>query len=596
MKKRKVVSLLLAFMLLFSFAMGGCSDDEKVSTESDASKAVNSSSTGAAAENTSTDSKELLTIEMYNVAANYHGVQSGWFGKILKDKFNIEMNIIAPQVAGDGDALYQTRTASGYLGDIVLLDNADLQDCITAGLVQEITDDVKNSTYLKELMEQYDVYNGQFEGVEAGKIFGLPCGINDTSPTTYSEPFVYISPWLPWDYYSEIGNPEMKDLEDLLDVLEQIQTAHPTNELGDPNYALSLWNDWDKGGTQITIETATQLTKMYGQEVRGAILLSNKGEMTEVTDDSGAYYKMLKFFFDANQRGLLDPDSGTQDWETACDKMKNKQVLLHWYNWQRGFWNTTDRANEGNAYIYAPVADMDFYQPSDNYYGDGRAFAVGANLDEEKRARVIEFLDWFASPEANTLHHDGLEGFNYTVNEDGTFTQTEDGMYALMENREVPAEFGGGGYNDGLNKINQSLYGNCTINPLTGEPYMVELWSSYIEANQTKMSTEWSALYNAEDPVDLMTKSGQLDIVPSVNLILPSDTTDIGLIRSQCANIICDTSWRMIFASSEEEFKQMWDEMKTQLDGLGWKQLVEFDKTSYQKVVDARAEAVSSAE
>lgn len=586
MKKVKIIPLMLAMSLVFSLVLSGCKPADGTTS---GSSAANGSSSAVETEGAS--DKELITIEMYNVAANYHGVQSGWFGEILKDKFNIELNIIAPQVAGDGDALYQTRTASGYLGDLVLLDNADLQDCIKAGLVQDITEDVKSSEYLKDLMPQYEMFNSALEGNDGGLIYGLPCGIANTSPTSYSEPFVYISPWLPWDYYTEIGAPEMQDLNDLLDVLEQIQTAHPTNDVGDANYAISLWADWDKGGTQVTMETATQLTKMYGQEVKGSVLLSNKGEITDVTSDDGAYYKMLKFFFDANQRGLVDPDSGTQDWETACDKMKAKQVLLYWYSWQRGFWNTTDRANENNAYIYAPVADMDFYQPSDNYYGDGRAFAVGADIDEAKRERVLELMDWLASPEGSTLHHDGLEGFNFTVNEDGTYTQTEDGMYALMENREVPAEFGGGGYNDGLNKINQSPLNAVTINPLTNEPYMVELWSSYIAANQTKMSTEWSEKYDAEDQVELLQKSGQLDIVPSVNIIQPSDTTDIALIRSQCANEICDVSWRMVLASDEAAFTQLWADMKTKLAGLGWTDLVAFDTAKEQLVVDARAAA-----
>jgi multiple sugar transport system substrate-binding protein/putative aldouronate transport system substrate-binding protein len=48
----------------------------------------------------------------------------------------------------------------------------------------------------------------------------------------------------------------------------------------------------------------------------------------------------------------------------------------------------------------------------------------------------------------------------------------------------------------------------------------------------------------------------------------------------------------MVFAKSEEEFKSMWDGMKTQLDGFEWSQLVEFDKAKFQKVIDARSAVV----
>ena len=47
----------------------------------------------------------------YDVAANYQGMQTGWFAKVVKDRFNIELNIIAPQVAGD--TIFQTRASSG---------------------------------------------------------------------------------------------------------------------------------------------------------------------------------------------------------------------------------------------------------------------------------------------------------------------------------------------------------------------------------------------------------------------------------------------------------------------------------------------------
>ena len=36
-----------------------------------------------------------IVIDFYDDAANYHGIQTGWFAKVVKDRFNIELNIIA---------------------------------------------------------------------------------------------------------------------------------------------------------------------------------------------------------------------------------------------------------------------------------------------------------------------------------------------------------------------------------------------------------------------------------------------------------------------------------------------------------------------
>ena len=93
------------------------------------------------------------------MAANFQGEQVGWFGKVLKDELNVKLNIIAPQVSGDANSLYQTRTASGNLGDIVILDNADMLDCVDSGLIMNIADVVYSFGNLNEYQEQIDQFN-----------------------------------------------------------------------------------------------------------------------------------------------------------------------------------------------------------------------------------------------------------------------------------------------------------------------------------------------------------------------------------------------------------------------------------------------------
>ena len=33
----------------------------------------------------------MTTIEVYDVAANYQGMQAGWFGDLVKEKFGLEL-------------------------------------------------------------------------------------------------------------------------------------------------------------------------------------------------------------------------------------------------------------------------------------------------------------------------------------------------------------------------------------------------------------------------------------------------------------------------------------------------------------------------
>ena len=86
--------------------------------------------------------EEFLVIDVFDSLANYQGIQSGWFAKVVKEKFNIELNIIAPNVAGGGDTLYQIRTAAGNVGDIIIGggENGYFNDLGDAGLLYYIRD------------------------------------------------------------------------------------------------------------------------------------------------------------------------------------------------------------------------------------------------------------------------------------------------------------------------------------------------------------------------------------------------------------------------------------------------------------------------
>jgi len=577
--KKRVVALLLSLTMVAAM-LAGCGNN---AASTDKTSTANTSTDTAKTDNgdSSASSDELLVVEVYDEAANYQGTQTGWFAKVVKDRFNIELNIIAPQVAGD--AVYQTRTATGNLGDIVLLDPGHFVDCVNAGLIKDISGEIKNCSNLMEFDKQITTYNSGIS--TTGAVYGIPCEMTNTSPTSFSDDVIYSSPMLRWDLYSAVGAPDIADLDGLLDTIKLIQDANPTNENGDPAYGFSLWPDWDNNDGMIGIANVVQLTTWYGEKIKGSAILTKDDKFIPLTDKNGTYYKMLKFLWKANQMGLVDPDSGSQNWDAACAKMSAGQVYTFWYSWQVGFWNTQDRLADGKGMIFIPVKDQLYYTTSDTYYGSGRIFGVGSGVEGEKYDRIMKFLDWYASPEGVTFQHCGIEGFNYSVGADGKYTIMNDN--ALMDNLPVPEEYGGAGYSDGNNAINQWIVSSISTNPNTGEPYGNTHWSSWKEATATKTKNEWSARFGVAEPVDWMKANNALLVRPSVSVSLPTEDADITVIRNQVGQEVKDASWKMIFASSEAEFDSMWDTMVTNLDSLGFQDLYKFDVDKYTIELDA---------
>ncbi len=589
--KKRVVSMLLTALMSVSL-LAGCGGTSTSGTTSGgdtgaAEPAAKTETTDTTSTDTAAapaaDTGDLTKLEIFDVAANYQGDQTGWFQKVLADNCGVAINVIAPQVAGD--AIYQTRASSGNLGDVLILENAQFQDCVKSGLVKDLAADLANYPNLAKYMDQIKALNATLDG-NNGELYGIPCQMMDTSPTAYSQDTIYSSPLLRWDLYKELGYPEIKDLDGLLDVLEQIQTAHPTNDAGDPAYAFSLWPDWDNGDGMLGIANVVQLTTWYNQKGKGSVILQPDGTFLPMTDRAAGYYKILHFLNEAQRRGLVDPDSGTQDWNAACAKMSAGQVYLFWYSWQVGFWNSTDRLKDGTAFIYVPVDDQTYYADADTYYGSGRVWAVGSGVDDAKYEKIMKMLDFLASPEGLVYQHDGIEGFNYTVGDDGKFTLINSN--ALMDNLPVPEEWGGAGYNDGNNAINQWIADAMSTNPNTGEPYSNQYWSSYKAETMTDMKKDWQEHFGADEPAQYMLKNNILVTSPNAIVSLPVDDNDITVVRNQCADVVKDYSWKMIFAADDAAFDAMWDEMTEQLNGLGMEQLVENDKAKYQIELDAK--------
>ncbi len=592
MRFKRQLSITIAIMLVLSLFATGCTkktdNTDETSNNTPTTKVEENKDASSGTTTTEPAALEPMVLEVYSQPANFQGEQPGWTAKILKDKFNITLNIIAPQVAG-GD-IFAARSASGFLGDLVVLDNADIQACIKSGLIYDVTEGMKKLTSFEEYKKQLDVFNSSLDGVEDGVYYAWPTEMTNTSPTTFTPTIPGVAPTIPWDYYAEIGAPEVNNLSDLVKTLRAIQDKHPTNANGDPSYGITLWPDWD--GT--SIENVNQLTKWYGQEVNGSILLDTTGNRIPLTDDNGAYHKILQFYFEANQAGVVDPDSGTQNWESVRNKFNSKRAFLVWNDWQQGFWNTTERGNGGENYMMVPINDMNIYQPSDPYFGSGRAFAVGTN-DPAKQERVMMLLDWMSSPEGLECIHGGIKGYIYEDAADGNgYVRTAAGETALMDNTPVPEEFGGGLYADGMLQINQWMVSSWATNPNNNTTFGSRLWPAEVEKAKTKTTNEWSERFKATDPVDYLIKNNKATVVPFVNVSLAPDPTDIALIRSNCGQLVKDASWKMVFAKDQAEFDATWNKLKDDLKGFDWDTLVKFDQDKYQVLVDERAKALAA--
>lgn len=585
MQYRKAVALVVAPMMGL-VGLAACSPDQAPADDS----------SQAASGTFPTEWSEEITIDVFDGLANQMGEQPGWFAKIVKDKFNMKLNIIAPNVAGGGDTLYNTRVAAGELGDLIVTDKGEkLDELVQGGLLLD-------ASQYYPAMSNAAVFDEAITRLNDGKdgTYAFPTQVSQLKPTDSSEGIdPTFGPFLRWDLYAELGYPEIGTLEDLLPILKQMQDAEPTAENGKKTYALSMFKDWDGN----MMNNAKQPATFYGWDEIGFVYAKADGsDFESILDSDSAYVRNLRFFYEANQLGIMDPESTTQNYDTLFSKYQNGQVLFSWWPWQgQSAFNTTDNVNAGKGFMIAPLQDMNVFSYGAEPFGGKQVMAIGSKAEDPER--VAAFLDWLYSPEgtysnnSQTMGAAGPQGLTWDVNAEGAPELTEFGMEALVGGgATVPEEWGGGTYEDGASWLNTTLVLPIDIDENTGAPFSYKMWETFQAATTNPLIEDWSAqMGGAPTTMDYLKAEDKVMVAPGASYTAPADSSEIETLRNQVKAIIVQESWKMSFASSDAEFESLLAGMQETAKGLGYDQVLEVDMANAKEQDALRQESAAGA-
>lgn len=538
--------------------------------------------------------RETYKIEVLSQLANFAGEQGGWYGKVVKDKFGLEMNITAPNLAG-GASKFATLMASGNLGDLVVFgnDGQEYRDAIKAGLLLDWTKDGLLENYGKDILanvpEAIEKNKRNFGGGTAVYGIGHDASPEKSGPSEGNTMTYHVD--MRWDLYQKLGSPQIKTMEDILPVLKQMQELEPKSDSGRPTYGISMWGDWD--GNYMTL--AKQFGTMYGYDIgdgfnQGTLLeiAAHENKYQGILDDNSYYLRSLKFYFDANQMGLMDPDSLTQKFDDVVNKFKDGQVLFSWFPWLDSAYNTPEHTSAGKGFQMVGMDDQKIYSYGFTPAGSNRIWAIGAKAKNPER--VMEFINWLYTPEGMMTTHNGPEGLTWEM-KDGKPVLTEFGKLALRDNsQQVPDEFGGGTYKDGSAQINNTTIKTSSINPETNEPYDWNLWTSVLSDGADPVTQSWRDTVGAMTPKELLTKNGQIAVLEALETQEAPAVMDDMLAQklSQVGSVIKENSWKMVFAKDEAEFNKLKEEMIKKAKGLGYDEIIEWAAEQTDKVFAMR--------
>lgn len=526
--------------------------------------------------------KDTVTLEVYSQLSNYSGKQLGWFADIMKEKFNVELNII-----NNPDGTFATRMESGNLGDIVVFGAPDqYAQAATAGLLLDWEDEdilADFGPYISENLQPALDKVKNMSGSD-GKVHGYGHDVaTDPTKTKINDYW----PALRYDLYEEIGKPEIKTLDDYIPVFEKMKEVCPTSDSGKETYAVSLFSDWD-GDMVMFVKT---IGALYGYDEFGLGLYDcATNTYQDVLQDGGWYLKALKWYNTLYQKGLLNPNSMTQKYDDVASQMVDGATFFNQFKWMGAdLYNTPEHVADGKAMYCVPPADSKNLVEGLNIYGGERIWTIGAKTQYPELCMAI--INWFSTPEGTMTIKYGPQGTTWDYNADGKAYLTDDGLRAMTDKKGVTIN--GTTFEDGEFKINNTTMSLDDVNPLTGETYNWENWST-TSKEYTDIQKKWQA-WAGTNTADEYLASRQVVNVKSTYTSTPKDQ-DLQAKWDQVKQCVRDGSWNAIYAKDDAEFDSIVAKMKDDAKAYGYDECVAFQTNEANLRKAAVEEALKAAQ
>ncbi|MBQ8640553.1 MAG: extracellular solute-binding protein [Lachnospiraceae bacterium] len=503
---------------------------------------------------------EVTSITYFGVNANAgSGELTGGLGKFFEDRG------LSIEVVPYSTEKLQAQLASGDLADVIWLPQQEMLTAADSGLIiplDEYIDDMPNIQAHADLFDPSFAFAREYNSNDTGNLYYIgqvgPSMLNVAADTERN------AIKMNWEIYAEAGYPEFSTLEEIIPVMKKMQETRPQTEDGLPTYGMNLFSDFDTDHfwnmNSIYCLLGKQETYLgWGVEYD---VLTQTG--TSIFADGSVYYRGLKFMFEMNQAGLVDPDSLSQTRSTAWEKIHSGAALAGW---------SGDPGWESDGYY--PVV-FDEFLPT---YSTASSFPTGGYCISstcENVEAAVQFLDILASEEDLLTLWSGYPGddrrWNYDENGVPTITETFAEALAAGTELELPAD-------ETINFWNITYLLSSGYVHEYGTSYNYTLFPSYYDyVYSSDLAKDWTELYgytylrelieDKEWPVANQTEG--------FAAFLTADDDVMLMTKAALKDIIVPGSWRMVFAADEAEFEAVWNEMKEKCESLGIDDVVQY--------------------
>ena len=411
MKRRKLISVLLAATMMAAM-FAGCGSD--------------AASTDAKENAAGADSTEAGGVKEFTAFFAVPGSEindDNEIQQIIADKTGVKVK----------ETWLTGQTAEEAVG--MMITGGELPDFICGGSGQSQLYDADVLVALDDYLDDYPNIKNFFTQQQwdqlrqdDGHIYWIPQFSNikgeEKVCTHNDEAFWIQARVLKWADY-----PEIRTMDQYFDLIERYNEANPTMEDGTENIPYTiLCDDW----RYFCLENAPQFLDGYPND--GSCIVDPE-TLTVIdyntTDTAVKYFQKLN---EEYQKGIVDPESFTQTYDEYIAKLSTGRVLGmidQWWDFAYTAGDAIKQAGldaQGCDYIPLPItideSVKNQWHCSGGVLNVSDGLAITTSCEDVEAA--LQFVDDLLSQDIHNLRFWGVEGVDYNVDDNGEFYRTEE--------------------------------------------------------------------------------------------------------------------------------------------------------------------------
>ena len=411
MKRRKLISVLLAATMMAAM-FAGCGSD--------------AASTDAKENADGADSTEAGGVKEFTAFFAVPGSEindDNEIQQIIADKTGVKVK----------ETWLTGQTAEEAVG--MMITGGELPDFICGGSGQSQLYDADVLVALDDYLDDYPNIKNFFTQQQwdqlrqdDGHIYWIPQFSNikgeEKVCTHNDEAFWIQARVLKWADY-----PEIRTMDQYFDLIERYNEANPTMEDGTENIPYTiLCDDW----RYFCLENAPQFLDGYPND--GSCIVDPE---TLTVIDYNTSDTAVKYFQKLNeeyQKGIVDPESFTQTYDEYIAKLSTGRVLGmidQWWDFAYTAGDAIKQAGldaQGCDYIPLPItideSVKNQWHCSGGVLNVSDGLAITTSCEDVEAA--LQFVDDLLTQDIHNLRFWGVEGVDYNVDENGEFYRTEE--------------------------------------------------------------------------------------------------------------------------------------------------------------------------